>query len=112
MKESDMSHPTNTISMPPRIGALLSQISDTADLETALLKVLTDYVELKILFLNERIRAFEVKWEMTFEEFSKRIETKTLPHDPYSYEVESDFWDWEQAESLLKHYETLQTQWM
>lgn len=98
--------------MPPRIGAFLSQVTETADLETALLKVLTDYVGLKIQSLKQRIRVFESEWEMTFEEFSKRVETKTLNRDPFSYEVESDFWEWEQAETLLKHYETLRTKWM
>jgi hypothetical protein len=49
---------------------------------------------------------------MTFEEFSERCETGTLGHDPYAYEVESDFWEWEQAETLLQHYEALQSRWM
>ena len=49
---------------------------------------------------------------MNFDEFSKRSEAKTLGQDPYSYEVESDFWEWEKAETLLKHYGTLKKQWI
>jgi aromatic ring hydroxylase len=110
VKEIDMMSPTKTISLPPHIGAFLSQVAETADFETALLKVLTDYVDLKTHFLKQRIQTYELKWDMTFAEFSKRIETKTLHVDPYAYEVKSDFWEWEQTETLLKHYETLQTQ--
>ena len=41
--------------------------------------------------------------------------TRRLDHiyrDPYAYEVESDVWDWEKAETLLKHYKALQIRWM
>jgi len=27
------------------------------------------------------------------------------------YEMESAFWDWEEAETLLRHYEGLRVQW-
>ena len=100
-----------TVSVPPRIGAFLTQVTETPDLETALLKVLTEYVGLKIQFFKQRSETFETKWGMTFAEFSDQIETKTLETDPYTYEVERDFWEWEQAETLLQHYQTLQAQW-
>ena len=101
-----------TVSMPPHMGAFLTQITETPDLETALFKVLTEYVDLKIQFLKQHIQTFEAKWKMTFDEFSKRSEAGTLDQDPYSYEIESDFWEWEKAETLLKHYGTLKKQWM
>ncbi len=47
---------------------------------------------------------------MTFAEFSERGKAGTLGQDPYSYEVESDFWEWEKAETLLKHYGVLKKQ--
>ena len=99
------------ISVPPRIGAFLTQVTETTDLETALLKVLTEYLSLKTQFLKQRIEAFEARWEMTFDEFAKRIENDTLDRDPFSYDVESDFWEWEESVSLLQHYENLQSQW-
>jgi hypothetical protein len=49
---------------------------------------------------------------MTFEEFSQRCQDGSLGRDPYAYEVESDFWDWEKATTLLQHYEVLQKRWM
>lgn len=49
---------------------------------------------------------------MSFDEFARRCEQGTLTQDPYAYDVESDYWDWEKAVTLLNHYEGLQTQWM
>ena len=101
-----------TVSMPPRLGALLTQVTETSDLEAALFKVLTEYIDLKTRFLQQRIQAFEAKWDMSYEEFIERSEAGTLSQDAYSYEVEQDFWEWEKAETLLKHYRVLQQQWM
>ena len=100
------------ISLPPRIGAFLTQVTETTDLETALLKVLTEYISLKIASLKQRIEGFESRWAMTFDEFARLVENDTLDRDLFSYDVESDYWDWEGAETLLKHYEKLQSQWM
>jgi hypothetical protein len=101
-----------TITVSPRVGALLTQVAETPDLETALWKILSDYIDLKTELLRERIRAFESKWEMTFREFSERCGADTLDQDAYAYKVESDFWEWEEAETLLRHYEDLQARWM
>jgi len=98
--------------LSPRAGLLLTKIADTPDLETALWKVLHDYTTLKIQQLAQQIKAFEQKWGMSFEEFSQRCEEGTLGQDPYAYEVESDFWEWEKAMTLLAHYEALQARWM
>ena len=103
-------YPTITIS--PRVGVLLTQVTETPDLETALWRVLSEYIDLKTKFLRQRIQEFESKWGMTFEVFSERCEAGMLDQDPYAYEVESDFWEWEKAETLLRHYEALQARWM
>jgi hypothetical protein len=103
---------SSTIAVSPRIGALLTQVTETPDLETALWKVLFDYIGLKLGLLRQCVRAFESKWEMTFEEFSERCDAETLDQDAYAYDVESDFWEWEKAETLLQHYETLRSRWM
>ena len=100
------------ISVSPRVGVLLTQVTETPDLETALWKILTEHVDLKAKLLRQRIGAFESKWRMTFEEFSEGCQAGTLGQDPYAYEVESDFWEWEKAETLLRHYEALQARWM
>ena len=45
---------------------------------------------------------------MSFDEFSEKFGSNALPVDSYAYDVESDFWAWEQAETLLQHYKSLQ----
>ncbi len=107
-----MRETTETVALSPRVGALLTQVTGTPDLETALWKVLSEYIDLKVEFLKKRIQAFESKWGMTFEEFAERCEEGTLDQDAYAYEVERDFWEWEAAETLLQHYQTLKARWM
>ncbi len=46
---------------------------------------------------------------MTFKKFSERFKAGTLDQDSYDYVVESDFWEWEKTETLLDHYEALQS---
>lgn len=59
--------------------------------------------------LQDQISQFETKWHMTFPEFSRRIENNSLGIDAYAYEVERDFWAWEEAVTLLAYYQTLDT---
>jgi len=75
-------------------------------------KILSEHIDLKVRLLRQRIRAFESRWGMTFKEFAEGCQAGTLEQDPYAYQVESDFWEWEKAETLLRHYEALQARWM
>lgn len=101
-----------TITLSPQAGLLLTKITDTPDLESALWRVLHDYTKLKTDQLKQEVKSLELKWQMTFEEFSQRCQDGSLGRNPYAYEVESDFWDWEKATTLLQHYEALQKRWM
>lgn len=96
----------------PRVGALLTRITETPDLDTALWKMLGEYVDFKTQALRQQIQTFEKKWGVSFAEFARRLETETLGQDPYTYEVESDFWEWEAAETLFEHYASLRPRWM
>lgn len=95
------------IAVSPKLGELLTRTAQTSDLETALWKILSEYVDMKRTALRERIAHYEQKWGMSFEEFSRRSRAGTLGEDIYAWEVEQDFWDWEQAVTLLQHYESL-----
>ncbi len=95
------------ITVSPRIGALLSRVAETPDIEGALWKVLSEYIDLKSAQLSQQIIAFESKWSMPFAEFSVRIKEGRLGKDAYSYEVEKDFWEWEKAETLRLRYMNL-----
>jgi hypothetical protein len=100
------------VSVPPRLGALLTELVEIPDIGMALRKVLSEYLELKGKTLEKRIADFEAKWGMSFDEFSRKCAEGTLAEDAYSYEVEKDFWEWEQAVTLQNHYESLGLQWM
>jgi hypothetical protein len=102
----------SVVSMPPQLGGLLTEIAEVPDIGMALRRVLSEYLELKSKTLEERIAAFEAKWNMSFDEFSRKCAEGTLAEDAYSYEVEKDFWEWEQAVTLQNHYESLRLQWM
>lgn len=41
---------------------------------------------------------------MEFSTFKRRLAEDDLPEDAYSYDVEQDFWKWEEAETLKAHY--------
>ncbi len=103
---------TGLVSVSPQLGALLTDLTEIPDVGMAMWKVLSEYLELKCAALEERIAAFEAKWGMSFEQFSQKCAEGTLTEDPYSYEVEKDFWEWEQAISLHHHYNSLRLQWM
>lgn len=101
----------STISVPPRIGMLLTQVAETPNLEAAMWHVLTEYLALKTQDLRARISKLESATGVTYEEFQARLAANEPGQDPYAYEVESLQWEWEEAETLLKHYEALAAQW-
>jgi len=103
-----MATPYPTLTISPRSGRLLTSIAETPDFETALQKVLSEYIEMKIAHLQQQIQTFETKWGMSFPEFVERFESGSLERDAYDYEVEKDFWEWEKAVTLLEHYQKLQ----
>lgn len=100
------------VTVSPQLGALLMKVTETPDIETALWRVLLEYLEFKSSVLKEQIAALEQKWDMSFDEFSQKCAEESLGKDVYSYEVERDFWKWERAVTLRRHYEALRTQWM
>lgn len=100
-----------SVAVSPRVGSLLMEVAETPDLEVALWKILTEYMALKMRVLREQIRSFESKWGMSFEEFSGSIGSDKIDRDRFSYEVESDFWEWEKAVTLLRYYEEIRQRW-
>jgi hypothetical protein len=91
-----------------RIDALLSHVGGKPTVATALLDALTKHIERKTHTLRQCVHTFESKWEMSFEEFSERVNAGKLTR--LSFDVECDFQAWKQAVTLLKHYQSLRTQ--
>ena len=105
------SMPQVGVQVPPQIGAMLLQITESVDLDAALRKLITEYLALKVASLIEEQTRFEKKWGMPFRQFDERRVQGTLGQDSYSYAVELEFWEWEQTETLLTYYRDLQKQW-
>lgn len=96
----------------PRLAEFLVKTTGAKDVDNAFQKVFSDYLELKLKSLQETIESFHSKWGMSFDEFKKKVKAGTLESDVYSFDVEQDFWRWEETETLKKHYETLKKEWV
>ena len=100
------------LNLSPRLGEFLIKATQSNDLDTALVQVLREYLLLKLKELKKELEGFEAKWDMSFDEFKERCRKREIDKDVFSYEVEKDFWNWERAETLKKHYEDLKLEWM
>lgn len=100
------------VTVSPQIGEFLLKVTHLPDIDTALRKVLTEYLELKVNQLESKINGYESVWKMTFNEFEDACKNNKLKADVFSYEVEKDFWEWEQLETLLKYYKDIKSRWI
>ncbi len=98
--------------MSPKLGEVLVKATHSKDIDDALNKIFSEYLELKLKTLREAIEEFQKKWGMSFEEFKRHFKEGTLREDTYSFNTEKDYWQWEEAETLKKHYEEIKGQWI
>lgn len=97
--------------LSPEVGTHLLKATRAQDLDEAFDKVFSEYLALKIANLQATIDRLEEKWNMDFSTFKHRVAEDTLPDDAYGYDVEQDFWQWEEAETLKAHYLQIQEEW-
>ena len=100
------------LALSPKLGEFLIKATQSTDLEIALKQILSEYLVLKLKDLNNELEEFEAKWNMSFDEFTKKSSKGEINRDIFSYDVEKDFWAWERAETLKAHYESMRSQWM
>ena len=96
----------------PRLGEFLIKTTKSKDIDDAFKRVLSEYLELKLRVLNETIKRLEDKWGMDFYDFKEKVRSGTLPRDAFSFDVEQDFWEWEESVTLKRHYESLKEEWI
>ena len=101
MQEAD-----KMIAISPQLCKLLLEITKATDVEIAFNKILREYIDLKLKHLEEISKSFKEKWQMSFEEFKEKMK------ENYSYEVEKDFWEWEEAETLKQYYTKIKNSWI
>lgn len=97
--------------LSPDVSEHLLKATGSRDLDEAFETVLTEYLSLKIEKLEQTTSRLEEKWGMSFSTFKRRLAENDLPEDSYSQEVEDDFWEWEEAETLKSHYQRVQDEW-
>jgi hypothetical protein len=98
--------------MSAKLSEALVKATLARDINDAFDRVFTEFLTLKLNQLESKINSFQKKWNSTFEEFKKNIKENQLKEDPHSYSVENDFWQWEEAVTLKKHYDDIKSQWM
>jgi len=92
----------------PDVGTHLLKATRSRDLDEAFETVLMEYLELKVDALQKTTNRLEEKWGLSFSEFKRRFSENDLPVDGYTQEVEEDFWEWEEAETLKANYQKVQ----
>ncbi len=98
--------------MSAKLSEALVKATLARDIDDAFNRVFTEFLDLKSNQLDLTINGFQKKWDSTFEEFKKKIKGNQLKEDTHSYSVENDFWQWEEAVTLKKHYDGIKNQWM
>jgi len=97
--------------LPPHIVESLMKVAREKRPDIALVKLMHDYLNLKLESIELKLKEFRKKYGMSFEEFKRACEEGSLGKDPYSYEVEKDYREWEGLITLKRYYEELRREW-
>ncbi len=101
---------TFTPTIPKIALQALSELTGEPQAEIALLIALKDALRYRLAIVEEAIASLEQKYKMSFEQFLARSETGAIP-EQFSYEVESDFLEWDGLVSRKKNLEAI-GQWL
>ena len=103
-----MAETTQMSHVSSRIDELLSQVTESPMLATALLDALVTHVDHKTQTLKQRVHTFESKWQMNFDEFSAQVSAGKVTKFVSLHDAKQDLLVWEQTLTLLRHYQSLQ----
>ena len=103
--------PTTSTSTLPKVALkALTELTGEPRVDVALLIALRDAVEYRLEKIAEDIRKYEQKYDLSFKQFQARGQKGEIP-DKFSYEVESDYLEWEGLISRKKKLEKIH-QWI
>ena len=105
-----MSTTTPTTTIPKVALRALTELTGEPRLDVALLIALRDAIEHRLEKINIAIHDYERKYGIPFEQFQARGQDKSIP-DQFSYEVESDYLEWDGLMSRKKKLEKI-GQWL
>jgi hypothetical protein len=86
----------------PRLADLVAQLENTADLNQGLQRLLQREIRRRLNRYELTDRRFKEKYGMTFDDFQQQ---EMVKEKGYSFEVETDFCDWEMARSGIRALE-------
>ncbi len=101
---------TKSVSITNPVYEVMRQVTGESAIEVALPIMVKDLLRYKKETLKNKIAFFEKKYGMSLDEFEQACKDGRI-EDPFSYEVESDNWDWDSAVTELKDTEELE-QWL
>jgi len=101
---------STTTTIPKVALRALTELTGEPQLDVALLITLRDAIEHRLEKIEAAIREYERKYGMSFEKFQAQGENKSIP-DQFSYEVESDYLEWDGLTSRKKKLEKI-GQWL
>ena len=87
----------------------LFKLTDTRDIEKSIQSLLPEYINLKIFFLKQEISRFEMKWNMTYQDFENKSKNG---EDGFTFETEQEYYDWGEKVALLQHFQNLHKEWI
>jgi len=73
---------------------LLKDVTGESSIDSAVRMTVRDALRHRLEGVKERIAEFEEKYGMVFEDFEESWKEGEV-QDRYSYDVESDYWEWE-----------------
>lgn len=83
---------------------LLKDITGEADLDLAMRATLKDALEHRLEKITKKEKKFKEKYGMEFEKFEEEWKDGEI-ENKYSYDVESDYWEWEGLKTRRKKIE-------
>ena len=87
----------------------LYKLTDTKDIEKSIQSLLPEYINLKIFFLKQEISQFEMKWNMTYEDFETKLKEDA---NGFRFDVEQEYYNWGEKVALLQHFQKLRKEWI
>lgn len=88
------------------ISKTIMEITGEPRIELAVVTLLEDAVEHRIEKIEAAIKVYEKKYGTGFEDFKRRFEKGEIP-DSYTYNKETDFFEWEGLMSRIRRYRSI-----
>jgi hypothetical protein len=91
------------VTVSTNISKVLLDLTGEPRTELAIIEIMKDAVEHRIEKIEAELKAYEDKYGMPFEDFKRKFENEEIS-EAHSYEVETDYLEWEGLVSRHKKY--------